>query len=155
MFLFLFLLVYLPSTFWKECGKNILNSCVMVGSHVYLKLGEFFLGVCSLAALSALQDFRLGDASKESKSAAPPPHPTPLVGVPFMTWFPTPSPPWPPLVFYGDRLKDSAESTYRYEWRSVQNNALRWGGLVRKTDFRVSTLATLMNYVTSTKVHNL
>ena len=83
----------------------------MVGSRVYLKLGEFFLGVCSLAALSALQDFRLEDASKESPQ---PPHPTPL-GMPFMTWFPTPSAPWPPLVFYGHRLKDSAESTYRYE----------------------------------------
>ena len=47
-------------------------------------------------------------------SPSTPPHPT-GVGVHFMTWFPTPSPPWPPLVFYGDRLKDSAESTYRYE----------------------------------------
>lgn len=48
----------------------------MVGSHVYLKLGEFFLGVCSLAALSALQDFRLEDASKESLQPlhSTPPH---------------------------------------------------------------------------------
>ena len=32
-----------------------------------LKFGRIFLNVCSLAALPALKDFRLGDASKESQ----------------------------------------------------------------------------------------
>lgn len=42
MFLFLFLLAYLPPTFLKESRKNIFNSCVLVGAHVYFELGEFF-----------------------------------------------------------------------------------------------------------------
>lgn len=43
MFLFLFLLAYLPPTFLKENRKNGLNSCVLVGSHVYFELGEFLI----------------------------------------------------------------------------------------------------------------
>lgn len=39
LFLFLFLLGYLPPTFLKESRKDTFNSCVLVGSCVYFKLG--------------------------------------------------------------------------------------------------------------------
>lgn len=71
MFLFLFLLAYLPPTFLKESRKNIFNSCVLVGAHVYFELGEFFLKFCSLAAPPALQEFRLWDASRAQTVGLP------------------------------------------------------------------------------------